>query len=360
VKDFLPLIPLELRDFPRTKVREHPERGLAYYLWHILQWAGDDRSRQDNVGCGWRTENEFFLDKVRFCDLFQIRINTLNFKLRRLGGFRQTDVKKGTRTFWTCAGFSPNATAGVLEEIDRHRNVDRNAQRVTLLALFLPTLEDIRLFTSLPHEVARFRTEALTIWTDLVGEGIWAIPFDEFVGKAVDHFCQSLSGSLGGLTEVERTEFSEYLLANRLDLRLTAYSMIAHVMTHDNPRLLQITDFHKFLARFGPEDCVLEKIHQLLCCSQAFGGWFQPGEQQFDQTKQMTGSYSNTYANCFVIRRAQGHTYHIYNLANASTTTSYLQDEVGKKFLTWHNVFESFTAVVQPQPFYPGFYQDEF
>jgi hypothetical protein len=214
-----------------------------------------------------------------------------------------------------------------------------------LQALYLPGLDDVRLFlqSSTPGDLARFKTESIHTWIDLVGvKSIWAISLQDFVARAARRFCQPLEQAQAP------SEFVAYLKEHALDMIETAQLMIGYVLTHHSPRIVEIADFLRLLARFGPEDFMLEKIHQLLCNSQACGEWFQPDVQKFDQGKPMTGSYSNTFANCFVIKRSLGGGMcHVYNLVNAGTQGGFLVDEIGKKFLSWQAVLDSFNPVPQ-------------
>ena len=116
--------------------------------------------------------------------------------------------------------------------------------------------------------------------------------------------------------------------------------MVAYVFEHKNPDIITLSDFFDFYSHFGPENDIIEKIHKLLRCSYDFGGWFIPKVQKFDYSKSISGSYSNTCSNCFVLKKQRKWTSHIYNLISASSLTGYLIDESDKRFLTWHAVLE--------------------
>jgi hypothetical protein len=341
---------LDCRRVPR-------EHGFAWSLWHLLTWAAEQSPfRESNLGCGWVSPTEFWLDKQRFSQVVKLPLNTLNFKLRQ-GKFEVQPQRKGSISHWTHPKFTQRSTEADLEAIDRIRTTDDTYQAFMLKALYIPCLDEVRLFVPpSPHDVSRFKSESVHSWVDLVGvKSIWAVSFRDFVSRAAIRFCRLLEQQQGP------SEFVSFIKEHALNMVETAQTMISYVMTHRVPHIVEIVDFHKFMARFGPDGCVLEKIHQLLCHSQAYGRWFQPDVQKFDASKPVTGSYSNTFANCFVIRRSPGGgTYHVYNLVNAGTQGPFLVDESGKKFLSWQAVLDAFTPAPQA-PFTYGFsYADDF
>ena len=97
-------IPHELIDSQRTKGKAPVNQGFAYKLWHLLKWAGDDKTRMRNIGAGWINDQEFFLEKQRYCQIIGIQQNTLNFKLRTCQ-FEHSQPKNSSYTFWRCKGF---------------------------------------------------------------------------------------------------------------------------------------------------------------------------------------------------------------------------------------------------------------
>jgi hypothetical protein len=346
VEEFQLLLPAELKTAIRSKDRHQQSNGFATRLWGLLQWAGSDDFRQKNLGCGWISESEFFLDKGRFSKVVGIPTNTLNFKLRSCR-FAQSRQRQDLNTYWKCDSFRKASSVQDLQDIDMRRTGSDNFPSVTSQALYLPLLDSIKLYASLPSEVPRFKAEAIFVWEDIMKgrSPIWAVNARDFFGLAAEKFCSSMAHTNGGDAfsfDAQQTEFTQYLKANNLTLIETAKSMLFYVMNLADPRVVTIKDFHRFFARFAPEECILDKIHQLLCCSHASDDWFYPKEQQFRDGAKICGCYSNTFANCFVIRRFGGPSYHVYNLPSANARTSFLVDETGKKLLTWHAVFESF------------------
>lgn len=329
------------------KRTEHP---FPYKLWKCLQWTGNDKMKMENLGIGWVNDTEFWIEKQRFCNVIKMQLNTFNFKLRTCK-FMQSRQRQNTKTYWKCDGFSQNSTIEDLTKIDMRRSLDDNLPQVTELAIYLPLLDSIGLFTSGAQNLTlKFKSDAILLWADIIRNNtVWAVSSQDFLNAATQKFCDSFTGNSDAFSyDTQQTEFGQYIKLNHMDLFQTARQMINYVLIHPNPNLITLIDFCKFLARFGPEQCILEKIHQLLICSHTFADWFQPQEQVFDQNKMISGCFSNTFANAFVIKRMQGITMHLYNLPNANIRIGFLVDETCKKYLTWHSAFDTFNVTQAP------------
>jgi len=353
------MIPAEILENPRGKGKTPANQGFAVKLWELLQWAGNDTEKKRNVGCGWIDNSEFFIEKPRFCEIMQYQLNTLNFKLRSCK-FTQARTRNSSMTFWKCDNFLKNSNINDIIAVDDRRAKNDNCPTVSIQALSIPLLEKVRVYSQSQSEIPKLKTEVIFLWEEIVEyPSVWACEIRTFLENATLKFCHSYSRSGGGDTymyDAQQTQFSQYIASNNLQMQDVAYKMISYVLTHSSPNAITISEFCSFFARFGPEDCLLEKIHQLLCCSKAYHDWFRPGEQIFDQTKHISGSYSNTFSNCFIIKRSQGSSYHVYNQPFAQPRMGFLVDETGKAFITWHSVFESISLPQQSLPYnYGGF-----
>ncbi|EAY10225.1 hypothetical protein TVAG_118770 [Trichomonas vaginalis G3] len=341
--EFRTQIPPELLDNQRTKGKAPVSQGFAYRLWHLLKWASNDPMRMNNLGARWTSPNEFALDKSRYAEVIKSQPNTINFKLRSCK-FNQSQPRTSTYTFWKCEGFTAQSTENDLIAIDNKRDSSEASPQFTDEALHIPLLETVRIYPPIPENNNRFKNEAIFLWEEIVpNHCIWAYSLTQFIEAATMKFCASYSKSSSGETftyDAQQTQFSQYLKNYNLDLHDTARKMLTYVLTHKNTYCITIPEFCTFFARFGPDDSVLEKIHQLLCCSKAYNDWFKPVEQTFDLHKPITGCYSNTFANCFIIKRSQGITFHVYNQPFFQGPVGFLFDESDKNFNTWHAVFE--------------------
>ena len=325
------------------------EHSFPYKLWRCLQWAGSDQEKMVNLGAGWLSESKFFIQKNRFCQIFKMQINTFNFKLRTFK-FTQYKQRQNLYTFWECEGFTKKSSISDLSYIYFRRRLDSTLPPVSELAIYIPLLYSIQLFTAeqeSPQFFMKFKSDSILLWVDIIrNNSIWAVSSAYFLDVATSKFCETFSSNL--TNDSQQTEFIQYIRQNKMDLYQTARQMIHYTLIHDDPALLTLSEFCQFMARFGPEQCVLEKIHQLLCCNQVYQQWFRPKIQSFDLEKPITGSFSNTFSNAFIIK-CNKITYHIYNLPYTNTSAGFLVDETCKKFLTWHSVFESINVAVPPQ-----------
>ena len=343
--DFYLQLPPEAR-FHRSRL---DSSGFVTVLWNMLNWVGQDNLRSSNLGLRWISNDEFLMDKNKFVSVTQIPVNSLNFKLRTYK-FTQSQKRQGPNTFWRCEHFCMNSTPEDLKKIDQKRQEKDENMNIMPQALYLPLLESVFLYTQKASDVSLFKCDVIFLWQDIIGQNsIWAVERVEFINAIANRFCKYFIPTYRDASafDAQQTEFAQYLRVNNLDLMATARQMIAYVLIHEKPNLISLLDFCMFFARFGPEDSVLEKIHQLLCCSKTFGEWFLPGVQKFDPAKLTSGSYSNTFANCFIIKHTKKITLHIYNLTTASTNNGFLTDESGKKYLTWHAVFENLNIPLQ-------------
>lgn len=358
VEEFKKTIPDNILLLKRTTAQ--PGEGFAYQLWHLLSWVGDDQEKAHNIGCGWVDDETFFLDKKRFSEVLSIPINTLNFKLRTCK-FIQSNQRKNRCTYWKCEGFFKESTMHELEQIDSRRSGNEKYPDITLQALYLPLLQQFYIYTNKNQELQSFKVSSILLWEEIVNKKtLWASSTKHFVKEAANKFVDGFKNYNKGETysfSAQKTDFAQYINSYKLDLYETSKQMLYYVL-QSTPKIITILDFCKFISRFGPEDCVLEKIHQLLSCSHDNFNWFLPFEQKFDINNKISGSYSNTFANCFIIKMFQKYTKHIYNLPYSNTRSNFLIDETGKEFATWHAVLESINSSIQ-QYQYSGMYEND-
>ena len=326
--------------------------GFATQLWNLLNWTQNNVMRMLNTGCGWVTDTEFFLVKNRFTIITNIKSNTLNFKLRQ-GRFNQTKKQQNQFSFWKSEMFSKYSTQEELISIDKRRMDDEivTIADESLCALMSVSLAEIHLNCLDRSEIPATKKTVIKLWNSIIGQqGVFAIERNMFLSMLVNHLFSKLlqHNRENDSSKVEmdgsNMDLKQYVLSHKLDLKETIANMVSYVFIHQHPHTITLKDFFSFYAHFGPEDDILEKIHKLLCCSQDFDRWFQPEIQHFNTMKSITGSYSNTCDNCFVLKRNRKWTIHIYNQINTPVFKGYLIDEANKKFLTWHAVLEHMNA----------------
>lgn len=333
------------------------KEGFATALWKLLNWAEVSDFRKLNLGMRWCSDEEFLIDKKRFCSVTNTPINTLNCKLKAYQ-FVQSSPRHNSITFYKCDLFSRSSTPEDLQHIDNRKNPNNDVSSMPR-AMFLPLLVSVRYHSQKPSDTSYLKFDSINLWEDIIHRpSVWSCSRSYFIKSAAELFCQPFdeyrrlnvdinpdADPLSGFN-AQQTDFLQYISANGLDIITTARQMINYVIPPSE--VITLRDFCMFYARFGPDDYLIEKIHQLLCCSKSYGDWFIPDEQIFTEEKSISGSYSNTFANCFIIKGEQKITYHIYNMYNTTTKSGFLIDETGKKFNTWHAVCQCFPMQQQP------------
>jgi hypothetical protein len=64
------------------KGHEDRRKGVLFGLWQVLRWRDENSLRDEFAGYAWVSEDMFGLHENRFCDVMDMKANTLNFKLR--------------------------------------------------------------------------------------------------------------------------------------------------------------------------------------------------------------------------------------------------------------------------------------
>ena len=64
------------------KYSRNSKVGFAETLWNLLEWVEESEFRKMNMGIRWISDDEFLIDKKRFCSVTNTPLNTLNCKLR--------------------------------------------------------------------------------------------------------------------------------------------------------------------------------------------------------------------------------------------------------------------------------------
>lgn len=320
---------------------QHDDEGFATQLYKILDYAGNDMDRMIGVGCGWISDNEFFMNKKRFCNVTRIKLNTLNYKLRQ---YRFMQSKKYHRSILILKSdnFTRHSDKESLQKINKRKIDDETGLIQNEQALLMTTLDSVHNYKS---ETDNIKIAVISLWQKILGKsGVFAADKKTFIPNLVQHLCHNFKSQQKDGEDVSISsaplDFYSYIESNNLDFTQTVFKMVAYVFDHKKQDIITLSDFFEFYSHFGPENDIIEKIHKLLWCSYEFGGWFIPKVQKFDYSKSISGSYSNTCSNCFVLKKQRKWTSHIYNLVSASSLTGYLIDESDKRFLTWRAVLE--------------------
>ena len=294
-----------------TKRSNRSEQSrFPYKIWALLSWVDTDQTRAQRAGCGWVSENEFFINKNKLKDVMNIKLNTLNVNLKTLG-FEQTK-KTGELCFYKNNMFSKTASPKDFERIRNSRCKPDSLMHMNAHAVYFPLLEPLQLFMMDEKSVNVFKKDVIMHWENLVGSTlIFAIALPAFTKALLN----ALDDSSGYITD---------------------FYMVQQVLAPRTPNVVNIFDFAVFLARFGPFNNAPFKIMQY----QHILSEIRPDFFMFNAPS-LTSYFSMTFHNCFRFQLAPNGEYHCYNLPLVSSSAQYLIDEDGTVYRSWQMMLQS-------------------
>jgi hypothetical protein len=284
-------------------------------------YAGDDLERQEYVGAGWTDDNAFRINKKRLTAVMEIKHNTLNVNLKDLK-FHQIEPEKNGWTVWDRPGFTRLSSLDQL--IDAKSDQDGDALVQTGIAddsqlAKLSMLRDLTVGFVEPAEVQLFKRFTLSIWEELIGSSVQCVVIpSDFLHLAAERFRAS---------------------HQKLD---NALKILNAIFVCADPTQLTLLDFAKFLAKFGPEETLMQKLDSILKSSNQNHNWLKLSRPLLrDDRPPIYGFFDEREHNCFVLRRAGRPDERLYNLMHVPATSEYLVDTDGRTYLSWQTYFEA-------------------
>lgn len=306
----IPGIPNKILQYARTRSNRNEKSRFPYKIWALLSWAGSDQERMNLVGCGWKDDIEFFINKARLCVILDIKLNTLNGNLKQLG-FEQKG-KSGEISFWKNNTFSRNSSPQDFEQIRNVRCTPNSLANLSVHAVYLPLLEPLQLYSISEQGCGQFKKEVVEFWETLVGNRLlFAVSLPVFT-KALLFKFEEACGFVAD------------------------YYMVQQVLAPKTPNVISILDFAVFLARFGPFKNAPYKIIQ-------YQQILSDIRQDFFifNTPSLTSYFSMTFHNCFRFQLAPSGEYHCYNLPDVSSNSPFLIDEDGTVYKSWQMMLQA-------------------
>lgn len=301
-----PELPPEIKTIVSQRANRNEKSRFPHKLFSLLQWSGHDQSRAEISGCGWISDDEFFLDKNLICHHMQIKLNTLNVNLKTLG-FVQTRPRKDNLSY-----FKNSKSIFKSQSNEEHLEKIRKEEKESIVAIQrgfeMPLLSDIELYGMTKSEIDEFKREVIITWESIVGEMIFAIGLVDFMNKLSSHLQKQVYCNM---------------------------TVIKLVLCPRTPNVMEIYDFAVFLARFGPFQNSQLKIYQYgtilneLRPDLATRGSISP-----------ISFFGPNFDNCFSFRHPNCGEYHCYNLPLKKHNTEFLIDEDGVKFKSWQKVIQ--------------------
>ena len=324
VSDGFEALPPEIQVMLKRKSSRDPNSRFSSKLHMLLNYAGNDAAKQEFIGAGWTEGGNFRINKKRLITIMDIKLNTLNVNLKDLK-FQQLHSDQAGWTLWCRDGFAPNSTIDDIAEVKSEKFSQKGEKLVTTVPndemqqSKLTVLKDISLGKSDPAQTQLYKKIAISIWDELLDSPVQksAVSPQEFINASAIRF-----------------RASHQKLEN-------AKQILNHVFLYPDQSQLTIMDFAVFLARFGPEETLMQKVGSLLKSSNENGNWLRltvahdyiPGENDF------YGFFDDVDNNGFVLKKRDGSTIKIYNIVDAPATEPYLIDMNNQKYKSWQDYF---------------------
>jgi hypothetical protein len=293
-------------------------------------YAGDQLEKQDAVGVGWITDTTFKINKKRLGLIMDIKQNTLNVNLKDLK-FHQVQQSSDGWTIWERPGFTRHSTCDDLLEIPAGPATEKSTPFSIPDEMQLAKLTMLRGMTFGWTDVAlaqTFKRFTISIWEELVQTSS-----AKYIANAAEFLAAA----------AERFRVSRQKLDNAL-------SILRVIFVIPDPTQLTLLDFAKFMAKFGPEETLMQKIDSLLKSSNNNENWLKisEGPPQIVASGPIYGYFDENEHNCFIIRRLGELDDRIYNILNAPATDDYLIDGTGFRYSSWQHYFHLKPVMGQP------------
>lgn len=301
-----PELPPEIKSIVSQRANRNEKSRFPHKLFTLLQWSGRNQSRAEISGCGWVSDEEFFIDKNLICHHMHIKQNTLNVNLKTLG-FVQTRPKKENLSY-----YKNNKSVFKSQSNDEQLEKIRKEEKESFIAIQrgfeMPLLADIELYGMSKSEIDEFKREVIIAWESIVGEMVFAVGLIDFMNKLSSHLQQQVYRNV---------------------------AVIKLMLCPRTPNVMEIYDFAVFLARFGPFQDSQLKIYQ-------YGTIFNELRPDLATRGSISpiSFFGPNFDNCFSFRHPNCGEYHCYNLPLKKHNTEFLIDEDGVKFKSWQKVIQ--------------------
>ena len=310
VHRIFPELPSEIKSVVSHRASKNEETRFPHKLFKLLEWSGHHQNRQEIAGCGWISEDEFFLDKSFICHHFGIKLNTLNSNLKNLG-FVQSRKRQNDRTFF-------KNTSSTFKNVSQDHDLltirhDHDTVVALQRAFNMPLLADLELYGLSHDDVFQFKKNAILAWESIIGVMKFAIGISEFL-------------------KILQTQF----------LQMTDVEFVREALSPRVPTVIDIFDFAVFLARFGPFENLIAKIGQY---QQFFR--FLRSDLSFWGSLSPASFYGTSFNNGFSFKLEHVGEYHCYNLPLKTINQTFLVDEDNQYFSQWYHIYRIYPSLAR-------------
>lgn len=292
-------IPNSVLEFVRKRSNRDESSRFPHKLWILLNWSGQNERRGELCGCGWTSDEVFFIEKTKLCEVLDIKINTLNVNLKTLG-FKAAGNRNKNITYWRNPVFHKSSNPQDFGRIRNSRSRSPALMNLTPNAVYFPLLENIRLYGMDQQKINTFKCHVVDSWEYLVGSSlIFAVGFNDFT--------QTLYDKVSPIN----------------------FQFLPQTLITKYPNVVGIFDFAIFLARFGPFNDINIKLTQYRSVT----------DELSKNEIFINSSYTQmAFHNCFRFQLAQDGEYHCYNMPTFCSEAQFLIDEDGTAYSSWESM----------------------
>jgi hypothetical protein len=317
-------LPLDVLTAIKRKSSRDPMSRFSNKLHLLLTHAGDDSDTQERIGAGWVTDTTFRLHKKRLGLVMELKQNSLNVNLKDLK-FRQLQTGPDGWTVWDRGGFTRQSTCEDFVDGKGEKDGDRPIGSTVaddLQLIKLAMLQGMSFGWTDSAAAHNFKRFTIAIWEELVpapaGKYFSSYSAVEFLAVAAERF-----------------RASRQKLENSVEI-------LRVVLTGPASAQLSLLDFAKFMAKFGPEETLMQKIDSLLKSSNNNQNWLKISNRPVPAPPAcpIYGYFDQKEDNCFVIHRLGQAEERIYNVLDAAATDDFLVDANGQRFHSWQHYFQ--------------------
>jgi hypothetical protein len=323
-------LPTDVLTAIKRKSSRDPMSRFSNKLHLLLMHAAEDPLTQERVGAGWVTDTTFRIHKKRLGLVMDLKQNSLNVNLKDLN-FRQLQPGVDGWTVWERSGFTRQSTCEDVAGTNHDKDSDRLLSAGPpddLQVAKLTMLQGMNFGWTDPGVSNTFKRFTISIWEELVPgpPGKYLSLVDDFLAAAAERF-----------------RAARQKLENSLEI------LRAVLPGTSGPRLT-LLDFAKFMAKFGPEETLMQKIDSLLKSSNNNQNWLRISNRPLPPPSscQIYGHFDQNEDNCFVIHRYGQKEERVYNVLDAAATDEFLVDSSGQRFRSWQHYFQIHPVAREP------------
>lgn len=355
-------LPPNIQAMLKRKSSRDPNSRFANKLHMLLNYADNDPVKQEFIGACWVDGSNFKINKKRLIQIMDIKLNTLNVNLKDLK-FQQLHSDQSGWTLWRRDGFTPDSTIDDIVDakpdkmqnanfdstligndglnsfhVDEFGSYQANSQFTStpitpsitgtpsafndeIQQSKLAVLKDITIVKCDLTNVQLFKRIVISIWEELIDS-----PIQKLSTSPVDFINQAAI----------RFRASHQKLEN-------AKEILSRIFVCADPSQLTIIDFALFIARFGPEETLMQKVGSLLKSSNLNGNWLrlQTGHDSLigEPDTSFYGFFDDSSSNGFVIHRMDKTITKVYNIVDTPSTDPYLIDSDSNLYNSWEDYF---------------------